>query len=71
MCIKMDDNDSEGILLQRYVDLLSHGKYSMYEPIEMGDDTLEKFRAVLRGFVERHPFNRELLTEPGADTEPT
>lgn len=69
MCIKMDDNDSDGVLLQRYVDLLSHGKYSMYEPIEMGDDSMDKFRAVLRGFVERHPFNRELLPEPAADTE--
>lgn len=71
MCIKMDDNDPDGVLLQRYVDLLSHGKYSMYEPIEMGDDTMDKFRTVLRGFVERHPFNRELLPEPAADTETT
>jgi len=49
------------ILHQRFVDLLSHGKYSMYEPTEMGDDTKEYFLTILRGFVERHPFNRELL----------
>ena len=58
-----------GILHQRFVDLLSHGKYSMYEPTEMGDDTNEYFLTILRGFVERHPFNRELLPEPAADTE--
>jgi len=69
MCIKTDDNDVDGVLLQRYVDLLSHGKYSMYEPIEMGDDTMDKFRTVLRGFVERHPFNRELVPKPAEDTE--
>lgn len=68
-CIKTDDNDVDGVLLQRYVDLLSHGKYSMYEPIEMGDDTMDKFRTVLRGFLERHPFNRELFPETGPDRE--
>jgi hypothetical protein len=26
----------------------------------MGDDTNEYFLTILKGFVERHPFNREL-----------
>ncbi|HEY0024706.1 MAG TPA: AAA family ATPase [Longimicrobium sp.] len=68
-CIKRDDDDADGVLHQRYVDLLSHGKYSMYEPIEMGEDTMDKFRTILRGFVERHPFNRELLPEFALDPE--
>ena len=68
-CIKEAADDADGILHQRFVDLLSHGKYSMYEPTEMGDDTNEYFLTILRGFVERHPFNRELLPEPAADTE--
>jgi hypothetical protein len=68
-CIKDAADDADGILHQRFVDLLSHGKYSMYEPNEMGDDTKEYFLTILRGFVERHPFNRELLPEPAADTE--
>jgi hypothetical protein len=37
-CIKTAADDADGILHQRFVDLLSHGKYSMYEPAEMGDD---------------------------------
>jgi wobble nucleotide-excising tRNase len=68
-CIKEAADDADGLLHQRFVDLLSHGKYSMYEPTEMGDDTKEYFLTILRGFVERHPFNRELLPEPAADTE--
>ena len=32
-------------------------------------DTKDYFLTILRGFVERHPFNRELLPEPAADTE--
>lgn len=68
-CIKDAPSDADGILHQRFVDLLSHGKYSMYEPTEMGDDTKEYFLTILESFVERHPFNRELLPEPEADTE--
>lgn len=67
-CIKEVADDADGILHQRFVDLLSHGKYSMYEPAEMGEDTKEFFLTILRGFVERHPFNRELFPEP-ANTE--
>lgn len=69
-CIKKAADDAEGILHQRFVDLLSHGKYSMYEPTEMGDDTKDYFLTILRGFVERHPFNRGLVPEPVASAEP-
>jgi hypothetical protein len=41
----------------------------MYEPAEMGEDTKEFFLTILKGFVERHPFNRELFPEPAADRE--
>ena len=68
-CIKESSDDADGILHQRFVDLLSHGKYSMYEPTEMSDDTRDYFVTILRGFVDDHPFNRELLREPAADTE--
>lgn len=68
-CIKDAADDADGILHQRFVDLLSHGKYSMYEPAEMGDDTREFFLTILKGFVERHPFNRKLLPEPAGDKE--
>lgn len=67
-CIKEAEDDADGILHQRFVDLLSHGKYSMYEPADMGDDTREFFLTILSGFVERHPFNRELFPEHAAET---
>jgi hypothetical protein len=68
-CIRDAADDADGILHQRFVDLLSHGKYSMYEPTEMGDDTKDYFLTILKGFVERHPFNRQLLPEPARDSE--
>jgi len=68
-CIKEVADDADGILHQRFVDLLSHGKYSMYEPAEMGDETKDYFLTILRGFVDRHPFNRELVPEPAPPPE--
>jgi hypothetical protein len=68
-CIKDSHDDAAGILHQRFVDLLSHGKYSMYEPTEMGDDTKDYFLTILKGFVERHPFNPEIVPEPAGDSE--
>lgn len=69
-CIKDADDDADGILHQRFVDLLSHGKYSMYEPTQMSGDTKEYFLTILKGFVERHPFNPALFAgESSADDE--
>jgi hypothetical protein len=65
-CIRRGVDDAEGVLHQRFVDILSHGKYSMYEPIEMQEQTRDYFRSILRGFVERHPFNPALLPEDPA-----
>ncbi len=68
-CIKEAEDDADGILHQRFVDLLSHGKYSMYEPVEMGNETREYFLTILRGFVETHPFNREIVSADEPDVE--
>jgi hypothetical protein len=67
-CLKKDADDAEGILHQRFVDILSHGKYSMFEPVEMQEQTRDYFREILRGFVERHPFNPALLSREGEET---
>lgn len=60
-CIKKDPKDADGILHQRFVDLLSHGKYSLYEPTEMGDETRDYFRTILYGFIREYPFNPVLF----------
>jgi hypothetical protein len=69
-CIKVDNNDAEGILHQRFVDLLSHGKYSLFEPVEMGEQTKEYFRTILNSFLDKFPFNPEYFphTEPPTTT---
>ncbi|ALM85333.1 AAA family ATPase [Bordetella sp. N] len=65
-CIKKDPNDADGILHQRFIDLLSHGKYSLYEPKEMGEETRDYFRTILYGFLKDFPFNPALF--PAAPT---
>lgn len=52
------------ILYARALNLLSHGKYSIYEPREMVSDTKELFRTILAAFLERYRFDLpELITE--------
>lgn len=60
-CLKRDLDDADGILHQRFVDLLSHGKYSLFEPIEMGEETKEYFIKILNDFIKNYPFNPELF----------
>ena len=62
-CLKKNDSDADGILHQRFVDLLSHGKYSIFEPVEMGNDTKDYFRKILNSFLEDYPFNPALFPE--------
>lgn len=72
-CIKRDDDDADGILHQRFVDLMSHGKYSLFEPDEMGEETRGYFRKIVRDFLERYPSNAALFPDeaiPEGDPTP-
>jgi hypothetical protein len=52
------------ILYARALNLLSHGKYSIYEPIEMGADNKELFKNILREFLQKCKFHLpEVLNE--------
>lgn len=44
------------VLFERAVQLLSHGKYSIFDPVEMGDDTKELFKRILNGFLDKYEF---------------
>lgn len=69
-CIKKHRNDADGILHQRFIDLLSHGKYSLYEPREMGNETRDYFRTILYGFLKDYPFNPVLFPALPAASAP-
>jgi wobble nucleotide-excising tRNase len=48
-------NDSE--LFARALNLLSHGKYDIYQPMEMVDDNKKLFRQILYAFLGRYEFS--------------
>jgi wobble nucleotide-excising tRNase len=44
------------VLFERALQLFSHGKYSIFDPIEMGDDTKQLFKRILKGFLDKYEF---------------
>ncbi|MEH2919608.1 AAA family ATPase [Samsonia erythrinae] len=44
------------VLYARALNLLSHGKYSAYEPREMVDDTRALFKDILNAFLDKYRF---------------
>jgi len=45
------------VLYSRALNLLSHGKYSAYEPIEMVEDTKRLFESIFNEFTNRYRFD--------------
>lgn len=49
----------------RALNLLSHGRYSRYEPKEMVEDNKVLFKDILAGFLQRHVFTLPDLEPAG------
>jgi hypothetical protein len=52
--------EDEG-LYARALNLLSNGKYSLYEPVEMLEDNKQLFRDILETFLNKHAFDLPAL----------
>jgi len=66
-CIKQENDDPDGILHARIINILSHGNYSLFEPMEMTDENKGHFRRILSNFLNNYRFNPELFPEPLAE----
>jgi hypothetical protein len=64
--MKRDPDDEDGILHYRYIQLLSHGNYSLFEPVEMMEENKQIFRRILKNFMKDYRFNPELFPEAEA-----
>lgn len=53
-CIHGIDDE---VLYARALNLLSHGKYSAFEPAEMSDDNKQLFKNILQAFLEKYQFD--------------
>lgn len=61
-CIKQDNDDADGIIYTRMINVLSHGNYSLFEPKEMLEENKNYFKKILNDFLNRYQFNPELIT---------
>lgn len=56
-CLKALTNEEDRALYSRALNLLSHGKYAIHEPTEMGEDNQELFRRILDDFIAKFQFD--------------
>ncbi len=62
-CIKQDDDDQDGIVHARLINVLSHGNYSLFEPREMVEENKQYFKKILTNFMANYRFNPDLFPE--------
>lgn len=62
--IDRDDDDPEGVVHGRLLNIMNHGNYSLYEPVEMVSENKDAFRRILARLRERYTFNPELFDQP-------
>ena len=69
-CIRPDDDDPDRTMYARVVNIMSHGNYSLYEPVDMMDENKAIFRKVLADFRKHFPFNPALFEDPNNEAPP-
>jgi hypothetical protein len=62
-CLKALNNEEDMALYNRALNLLSHGKYAIHEPTEMGEDNKELFRRILEDFTTKFQFDLPNILE--------
>lgn len=60
-CFKNKDIQEESPLYSRMINILTHGNYSLYEPVEMMEDNKALFKQILSAFIKNYKFNPELF----------
>lgn len=53
---KCIDGLEDEVLFERALQLFSHGKYSIFDPVEMGDDNKDLFIRIFNGFTTKYDF---------------
>ena len=61
VCIKESQNDIDGIIKNRSIQLFSHQGYSVFDPIEMLEDNKKIFRDTIKSLKEFYNFNPKLF----------
>ena len=56
-------DDVDGAIRTRMINILSHGNYSLFEPIEMVEENKKHFHDILKSFMNKYSFNPKLFPE--------
>jgi len=56
------------VLFERALNLFSHGKYSVFNPVMMSDDNKELFKRILNGFLAKYEFDIPVIFKESAST---
>ncbi len=59
-CIRVCEKGSDK-MHRRFINILSHGKYSLYEPREMLEDSKDVFSKILNDFLNDYKFNEKIF----------
>jgi hypothetical protein len=62
-CLIIDDDDEEGTLHTRMVNIFNHGGYSLFDPTEMGEENKRYFKQIFENFKSNYKFNVQLFEE--------
>jgi len=60
-CIRIETDDLDKVIHTRMVNILSHGNYSLFDPMEMVGENKEYFSKIFNNFKDDYKFNRELF----------
>jgi hypothetical protein len=69
-CLKALANEEDKALYNRALNLLSHGKYAIQDPTEMGDDNKDLFRRILTDFINTFKFALPEILETATAAAP-
>lgn len=59
--IRRDDDDPDGVVHSRTLQIMNHGAYSVFEPVEMVPENKVLFREMLADLRERYTFDPTLF----------
>lgn len=57
------------VLFERALNFFSHGKYSVFDPREMGADNKDLFKRILNGFLDKYEFYLPEIFNEATQTE--
>ena len=61
--IRREDDDPDGVVYGRLLNIMNHGNYSLYEPVEMVPENKEAFRRILSNLRAQYTFNPEIFED--------